>query len=368
MPMGQANKVDLHVACAMLAALCCAEGCKQGDDVGSGPSSGAGQGPQCQEVVDSAAITQGTSFTPYIKRIDGGYVVGVINGGEAWVIMLNDDAAVTSRHQLSNAGGQARAASVYPVGGNLVAIWSQGSAVFSRTLDGGGTPTGEATTIATTTSPEPRPTGASNGDTLAVAFQNGTGATVGLLSGGTLSSQATVAGKFPAVGASGSSMAASWSGGGEQGPVNVAKLNAMGSPTNIPGSASLIQVLEGGPDGGFFVGWEDVGSGTETIGLAALGADGGLLAQGNPAEGGSSANWPALSWSGDYLAVAYYQFRDNGPSVFLTYVDAGLTNAGAEVEIAANAKYPSVAWGPNVVAVAYNKENGPAEVSLVTCQ
>ena len=66
--------------------------------------------------------------------------------------------------------------------------------------------------------------------------------------------------------------------------------------------------------------------------------------------------------------MAYYQFRESGPSVFLTYVDGDLVNAGAEVEISANAKYPSLAWGQDVVAIAYNKENGPAEVSLVSCQ
>jgi hypothetical protein len=121
------------------------------------------------------------------------------------------------------------------------------------------------------------------------------------------------------------------------------------------------------PDG-YFVAWEDLSTGVEQIGLARVNLAQGVVAQSSPAEAGSSANWPAIAWSGQFLAITFYQFRDSSPSVFLTFADAELAPAGNEVEIAGDAKFPSVAWGQDVAAVAYNVENGPVAVSVVSCQ
>jgi hypothetical protein len=359
----------------LLAALLCASGCDDETDengtsgigAGPGPSSGSGQTAQCAETVDSVVITNGPALTPSILRVDGGYAVALIKGGEAWIVMIDESAGVLNEKQLSNAAGKARLATVHPVGGGLVALWAQGSAVWTRALDGSGNPSGTAAQVAMTTSPEPRPSGASTGDALAVAWMQGQQSIAGILQGATLQQQTPVPGLFPAVAVSNGEIAVSWSNGVNEGPVQVASIAAMGSATQVAGSSSLIKSMAAAPDG-YFVAWEDLSTGVEQIGLARVNLAQGVVAQSSPAEAGSSANWPAIAWSGQFLAITFYQFRDSSPSVFLTFADAELAPAGNEVEIAGDAKFPSVAWGQDVAAVAYNVENGPVAVSVVSCQ
>jgi hypothetical protein len=363
----------LNASIASLALVC---GCNGDDGVGvgaggstgSGPSSGSGPLTQCTEVVDSVAIVTGDAAVPSIAKMGDGYAVALIAGGEAWLIMIDAEASVVGSRQLSSSGGTAELPSVHPLGSGMVALWAQGSDVLARAIDASGVPSADATMLATTTSGEPRPAGASLGDSVAVAWMDGIGSVAGILGGGSLSQETTVPGWFPSVAASGQTVGVAWSDGAEQGPLNIASLDTMASPTPLAETSSLIKSLASGPDG-FFVAWEEISSGTEQIGLAAIDLAQGVLAETTISEGGTSANWPNLAWSGDRLAITYYQFRAGAPAVFVTFTDAALAPVGNEVTVAENAKYPSLAWGDGEVAIAYSAqgEGGPIEVSIVRC-
>jgi len=85
--------------------------------------------------------------------------------------------------------------------------------------------------------------------------------------------------------------------------------------------------------------------------------------------GEGSANWPALAWTGHGLAVAYYQFRDGPPGVFVTLLSRDLEPMGDEIEASggATARYPALAWTGHELGIAYTEQDQGIRLSRASC-
>jgi hypothetical protein len=316
--------------------------------------------------VNGVAVSSVQATTPFILRVESGYFVASIRAGQAWITLIDDTATVLSDQQLSQAVGEARLPSIHADGSGFTALWAEGSDVLARSVGNDGKPSAAPIVVATTGSQEPRPVGASSGNTVVAAWMEGAGSSAAILESGVAGPRTTVSGWFPAVAASDGSFGVAWSNGGQAGVVHVGRFDDTASAVAIDGSSALIMSLAASSEA-FYVGWEEAASAEEQIRLAKVIPSQGVTATALVSEPGSSANWPAVAFGGEWLAVAYYQYRDAEPSVYLTYFDPELGPSGTELEIAQSARYPSIAWGGNEVAIAYSKYDGAVEVSIVRC-
>jgi hypothetical protein len=116
----------------------------------------------------------------------------------------------------------------------------------------------------------------------------------------------------------------------------------------------------------FVVAWEDLRSGVEQVYAAWM--DSGGAEQASIPSSGGSANWPSVAWTGTHAAIAYYQFRDGPPSIFLALVGPDLKRvADVEVTPGLTARFPSVAWSGTRLAVAYAIKDGNVQVAMMDC-
>jgi hypothetical protein len=364
-----------------LLALSVVSACSANDDSSAGATGSGANGPgntsgvgasgggptACVEAVDGVVVGGGVATTPAIIRVDSGYAITSIRDNQAWLDIVDTGGATISHQQLSNAPMAARLPSVHPAAGGFVAMWAEGSAVLMRQVAADGTPQGTPTVVQQTTSNEPRPAGASLGTLVGAAWMQGASSSAAILQGMSMQDEEAVPGWFPAVANVEGSLAVAWSQGAQGGPVQVARFDAMSAPATVPGSASLIKTLVAGNAGDVYVAWEEVGGSVEQIGIAKLSAGGEVLASAVGSEPNSSANWSAIAFNGQELAVAYYQFRDGPPTVFLRFFDADLHPFGFEMEIAPEARYPAAVWGDNGLALVYAAEQGPIMLSVVDC-
>jgi hypothetical protein len=337
-----------------------------GNGSGAGTTGPGGAGSACWESVDSVTVAAGQAATPHVVATESGFAITSVRGGEVWLDIVDPAGATVGSSQLSNAVAvEPRLPSVYPTSGGLVALWAEGGKVLARRAAATGQPQGSPAVVASTTSPEPRPMGAAFGDLVAATWmQSATSSTVALVDGSAVTESGSMSGKFPAVATRGDEVGIAWSAGPMEGLVNIATFDALTAPVKVPDTAALIKDIVGTEDA-FFVAWEDLSSGVEQVPVVKLTDV--IVASAQAAPSDSSANWPSMAWTGGLLAVAYYQFREGGPDVYVSFFDADLNPANEEILVATSAKFPSAAYGHDVVAIAYNVNDGPLQLSLVSC-
>jgi hypothetical protein len=338
-----------------------------GSGNGSSGAGGPGGGTSaCEEVVDSATVGSGMALTPHVVATEDGFAIASVRGGEVWLDMIDTDGVAVSSTQISNAAAiEPRLPSVYPVDGGLLAMWAEGSKVLSRAISAAGQPAGSPAVVATTTSTEPRPMGAPFNNVLAAAWMEGaTSSTVAIVDGSSIMDESTMTGWFPAVTTRGEDIGIAWSNGPMDGPLSVATFDSIATPITVTGSAALIKDITASDDA-FFVAWEEVGAGTEQVPVVKITDD--VVADAHAAPTDSSANWPTVAWTGDRLAVAYYQYREGPSDVYVSFFDGDLNPVDGEILLAEAAKFPSAAFGHGLIAIAYSINDGPLQVSMVSC-
>lgn len=321
----------------------------------------------CTTRVDGVPIHASAADLPFVIPIDQGFALASLRGGEVWVTLIDDQAAVLSDTQVSEAAGGAHLPSIHAQEDAFSVLWAEGNKVFSRRLQAGGTPTGEPVLIADTGSDDPRPLGSGAEGVVAAAWMHGEASTAAILESGKAQDVTTIPGWFPAVAVAGQRIGIAWSEGGERGTLNVGTFDDPGERVAVEGTEALIMDLAAS-EGAYYAAWEDVGGAKERIGLARVDLAQETEQHAFVTDPDKSANWPAVAVQGERVALAYYQFREGDPSVYLEYFHASnLSSYGYGLEIAQGAKYPSVAWADGEVVVAYSKVDGPVEVSVVRC-
>jgi hypothetical protein len=161
-------------------------------------------------------------------------------------------------------------------------------------------------------------------------------------------------------------------------PTSLAVQSPTSLPTVGPFNSQLGRMIRTGF--GFMTAWEDEASdnGDNQIEMALLDGNGARLAGGiveQPHTG--DANWPNLAWDGTRTAVVYYQWRGSTPQIFMTLVDAtGGRAAGPDDLLVSSgetggSKYPDVVWTGSEFGVMYiDTRDGPPELWLqrVACR
>ncbi len=339
-----------------------------GDGAGNGASSGAGGSIDptgCDRT--TVALSSGQGFTPSVLWTGSAFHAAFIENGVVRVAVVDPSGDIVGEAQASDSGGSALP-SLYALPNDVVAVvWAEGGNILARHADTAASMLTGPMVVSQTSSPEPRPSAASLGNgRLAMAWMEQPSSTLATVDGSEVIDTTTLGGWFPALATTGGGAVVAWSNGGEQGPVAFAFTDQTGSAATVPGSSALIKAVE--PfDGGYAVAWEDVGGSEPQVVMATFGDNGAYRddAQISPSSG--SANWPAMAYTGSQIALAYYQFRDGPPSVYLTFVDPDTLASSDELLVADDAKYPSVAVGGATIAVAYAVQEGPAELLLLTC-
>jgi hypothetical protein len=220
--------------------------------------------------------------------------------------------------------------------------------------------------------PRPEVTAAIGGDV--VAWMNGTTANLGLVDGHSVRNPlALTEASSPALAPAPGGLAATWTAAGEVLFARTAPpFDSLSAPVIVDATktANAPRVVAMG--NAFGIVWEDSrrGEGNEDIEFVTVDPDGKHTSAHAIAGDLGSANCPDIAWTGTHAAVAYYQFRDGPPAVYLTLVtphgDHGLVDL--QVSEHGAARYPHVAAGDGVLAVAYAQRKGPVRVGFVSCR
>lgn len=332
-----------------------------------GATTGSAAGATCTTTVDGAQLSQGAGLVPSVAAVSGGFALAWLEKGEVVVALADAHGTTSHRVVVSAAAGKAALPSMVPTSSGFIVLWAETSTVMARALNSALAPSGAPFVVQKTASTEPRPTGVSGGSAALAAWMSQPAVVGASVAPGSIQQRGTANGWYPAIATDGARVALSWSAGGKQGPVHVTTIDAMGAGVDVPNSVALIKSMAV-LGSAAFVGWEDVRTGTEVVELAKIDlAAGHVVATAAASPAGGSANWPALATGGGQLGVAYYQFRDNGPTLFFQVFDASLKPVTSDLAVASDAKYPSLAWANGSWALAFNKLNGPAQLSVVQC-
>ena len=134
------------------------------------------------------------------------------------------------------------------------------------------------------------------------------------------------------------------------------------APTSLRGAASTPAALPRmiRTDTGFLAAWEDMRGSDNEIFMSLVDASGGRIAGGLFEEPNSGdANWPNMAWTGQSGGIVYYQWRDNRPQVFMSFVDGkgarvgGLHDLQVSNGTGGTSKYPDVVWTGREFGVMY---------------
>lgn len=352
-----------------------------GVTTGAGGGTGGGTSAACSVVARGLPVGAAPASQPSLLWTGSGYAIAWTDAGagdkDIRLALLDAEGTVQTSVVLASGVELSSHPSVALVGGRVLVLWQDitlnGSAVRGRFVGLDGQLQGGALTIAPSAVEESWPILAGTSAGAAAVWMDQGGAKLGMLGqDGALSSQVTVNGaSYPAIAVDGADMGLAWSLGDN---VAFGRPDASGamSPVFHDGVvAGLTRVSFGG--GAAFVVWEDMraGVGNEDIYAVRVGADGSVSSETRVPAALGSANWPAAVWTGEQLAIAYYQFRDGPPRVYLELLAPDLKPARVDLEVsgAAAARFPSVAWNPDAgeIAVAYAERDGGAYLSRVTC-
>jgi hypothetical protein len=281
-------------------------------------------------------------------------------------------------------------------GGYLVA-WQEGTAgkaVVARALGPDATPVGDPVAIASTQSNQSRPVlSHAPGGGVAVAwmdsFQGKGGVQVALLDPslkmtGPQRVAPTDVDGWPWIAGDDEALGVVWS-DKASGPYDVhfATLDPASLATSPPSSlrgqavndALLPRMVR--TSFGFIAAWEDMRGTDNQIYMARVDPSGRRLGGGLIEEPNSGdANWPNIAWTGESAGIVYYQWRDNRPQIFMSFIDQtgarvrGLSDLQVSNGAGGWSKYPDVAWTGSQFGVMYvdDRDGAPALwFQRVTC-
>ncbi len=137
---------------------------------------------------------------------------------------------------------------------------------------------------------------------------------------------------------------------------------APSAPTSLRGTAgtpaALPRMIRTGA--GFLAAWEDMRGSDNAIFMSVVDSRGAAMAGGLVEEPNSGdANWPNMAWTGQSAGIVYYQWRENRPQVFMSFVDGkgarvgGLHDLQVSNGTAGTSKYPDVVWTGREFGVMY---------------
>ena len=287
-----------------------------GAGTGGGAFVGDGTKAQCSVGARDLIVSEGVGVSPSVAFAADHYLVAwtstVKDAGDIRVALLDSKGTKVSEQALAEGPGESGFPSVIPEagGGGFLVVWQDtlvpGSAIRGRRVDTLGMPKGAAFTIAQSATADARPSAVPAAGGAAVAWSDGTGATLAQLTGDMLANKISMAQAFnPSLGGSGANLGITWVAGtqigasllpGPKGPLTpvLFRNNATGKP-----NAPRVAVHE---DGSLSVVWEDTraGDGHETIYLTRIDKSGKATPERLIPMSPESANYPDVAWTGSH--------------------------------------------------------------------
>lgn len=371
-----------------------AMGCGGTDTTGGGGPSGTGPGPgstsggsgvSCAVQKADVAMSAAAGTTPVIAWGADHYLVTwtstAKDQGDIRAVLVDAKGNKGAEQSIHEGPGESKMPAVVRLASGYLVLWqdvaANGSTVWARHVDDSGTPSGSAFQIGTSNNPESRPDAVLAAAGVAVAWQDSTGASVGLVQNDHLAGKSPInQGGYPALGGSGNNLGLVWVTGSKLG---VSHLSAPLDPLMpamfrmAAGKANVPRVAVTG-DGTLGVAWEDNrdGDDNETIYFARVDKGDQVGAEVRVPSDKSSANFPDVVWTGDKAAIVYYQFRDGPPGIYLTRVNADGTTESPDLRISGAgvaARFPRMvqAGSSSTLGVVYADKSGPVRMALVTC-
>lgn len=354
-----------------------------GEHAGGGgghAAGGGGTGSQAAACTITAAglkVSSGRGITPSIAWTGAGFAIAwqerAADEGDIHLAMVDAEGNKLREEVIDDGPGVSSHPSVHRDGQGLLILWQDqdgaGSVVRGRRATLEGVAEGAAFDLARSRAAESWPTAAASQDGTLVAWMDAGGSQLGHLDSGALSSSVPLdQAQFPAVASDGEKTAVVWTQGDALDFARPGQESAPLDPIAHQGvTAKLPRVVLGGDDA--FLVWEDTRSGTEQIRALRISAQDEVSPEAIVSRGEGSANWPALAWTGHGLAVAYYQFRDGPPGVFVTLLSRDLEPMGGEIEASggATARYPALAWTGQELGIAYTEQDQGIRLSRASC-
>jgi hypothetical protein len=345
----------------------------EGDPTGTGPGGPGGTsgtpGSSCAAVTGNLPLSASKASTPAI--VWGGGAFGVVwadmakDEGDIHFALVDPSGTIEAESVVFEGAGASSVPAITSSDGGFLVVWRDADGTIrGRSLSGSGGPQGDAFEVAKTGNPDTRPSITTTGSGPMVAWSDQGQSFIALVGPSGPGESTPIAGaSFPAVAAYAGKAGVAW---GEGGSVGLSEVDAgnMSMQAPVKGNATSPANLAMATDGDrFFVAWEDLRSGEEEIYLSTL--DGEVRVNG----ASGSANWPSVVWTGSHAAVAYYQFRDGPPQIFVTLVGPDLARDGLDTEVTldGSARFPAIAWSSQRLGVAWAVKDGPVEMTMLEC-
>ncbi|WP_437594087.1 hypothetical protein [Sorangium sp. So ce1000] len=348
---------------------------------GGGQTAGGGgsgsQAAACTIAAQGLKVSSGRGTTPSIAWTGTRFAIAWqernADEGDIHLAIVDADGNMLREEVIEDGPGVSSHPSVQRDGQGLLVLWQDqdgaGSVVRGRRATLDGVADGMAFDLARSRAAESWPIAAPSEDGTLITWMDAGGARLGHLDSGALSgSTPLVQAQYPAVATDGEKTALVWAQGDTLGFARPGEASAPLDPIAHQGvAARLPRVVLGGDDA--FLAWEDTRSGTEQIRALRISAQDEVSPEAVVSRGEGSADWPALAWTGRGLAVAYYQFRDGPPGVFVTLLSRDLQPMGVELDASggATARYPALAWTGQELGIAYAEQDQGVRLSRASC-
>jgi hypothetical protein len=355
-----------------------------GGTTGDQGGSGGNVAPLCAPVGEVIPVSAGEGSTPSIAWRNGLFAVAwqarESVTDEVRVALISPDGTKQSEHVLAGITAGPALPKVHPTESGFVVVWQDagaaGSVIRAQQLGADGSPASGPFDVGSSGVTEARPSSALVKNGVAIAWMEPQDTRFGVLSGSSMGPMTTLPGaRFPAVASRGgdAELALAWSNGAT---LSFARAtNPGGAPQMMngatmrtgPGEAKLPRVAAGG--GQWFVAWEDTRSGAERVYLSRVDGNDKPLGEVRVEEDEGSANWPDVAWTGTHAAVAYYQFQDGPPAVYLKLYTPDLSVATSPIKLSGkNARFPAVTVAGAELGVAWSIKDGGVEFVRVACE
>ncbi len=262
---------------------------------------------------------------------------------------------------------------VLPASDGFEIFWQAGSMLDSQRVDGSAVAIGANRQVGTSGATDVHLSAARRSDGAIVAWDTVASGDLGLFTGTPITTTTALDGTptFPAPTTDGTSAGVFYSSGTSLAFEPLGAALAAGPKQTIEATATNKSAAT--QAGTFHVAWEDVrqGDGNEKVLLASVGASGKIDPATVVPDAPGSANWPAIVANPDGIAVAYYQFRSGPPGVFVSSFGADKTRRADDLQVSAEgeaARFPAMTTTGEKLAVAYAINDGPVKLALVTCK
>jgi hypothetical protein len=369
--------IAFGVGCSSGGGTAAGGGAATGGGADTAPDGGDSSGSACTVVARGLKVSEGRGTTPSIAWTGAGYAVVwqdlEADEGDIHLAILDEKGTRRSEEVIEDGVGISSHPHVHRSGDGLLVLWQDrygaGSIVRGRhaTLDGA--PLGGAFNVAPSSSPDAWPIGAASQSGSMVTWMDTGRSLLGFLGSSALNATISVdQASFPSLAADGSQTALVWA---KDGALGFARPRSGGAPLDTLShdgvTAKLPRVALGG--GAAFIAWEDTRTDDEQIRLLRISDHNDFSREAVVSRGDGSANWPALAWMGGRLAVAYYQFRDGPPSIFVTLLGSELEPMAVDLDVGggAPARFPAAVWTGEELGVAYAENDHGVALSRVMC-